>query len=81
MRVARSVALLGSTGSVAAFLDRRTGFLDIAAKVAETLERMERTRDLGAGANANGATETAMAADRCAPCVTAAVLAELEPSL
>jgi 1-deoxy-D-xylulose-5-phosphate reductoisomerase len=67
--------------AVAAFLDRRIGFLDIAATVAETLERMERTGDLRAGANANGALETAMAADRSARRVANGVLAELEPSL
>jgi 1-deoxy-D-xylulose-5-phosphate reductoisomerase len=67
--------------AVAAFLDRRIGFLDIAATVAETLERMERAGDLRAGANANGALETAMAADRSARRVAAGVLAQLEPSL
>jgi len=67
--------------AVAAFLDRRIGFLDIAATVAETLERMERTGDLRAGANANGALETAMAADRSARRIATDVLAELEPSL
>jgi 1-deoxy-D-xylulose-5-phosphate reductoisomerase len=67
--------------AVAAFLDRRIGFLDIAATVAETLERMERTGDLRAGANANGALETAMAADRSARRVATDVLAALEPSL
>jgi 1-deoxy-D-xylulose-5-phosphate reductoisomerase len=67
--------------AVAAFLDRRIGFLDIAATVAETLERMERTGDLRAGANANGALETAMAADRSARRVATHVLAALEPSL
>jgi 1-deoxy-D-xylulose-5-phosphate reductoisomerase len=67
--------------AVAAFLDRRIGFLDIAATVAETLERMERAGDLRAGANANGALETAMAADRSARQIAAGVLAQLEPSL
>jgi 1-deoxy-D-xylulose-5-phosphate reductoisomerase len=67
--------------AVAAFLDRRIGFLDIAATVAETLDRMERSGDLRAGANANGALETAMAADRSARHVANGVLAELQPSL
>jgi 1-deoxy-D-xylulose-5-phosphate reductoisomerase len=98
--LARSIVILGSTGSVgvstldllaqaralgsaavAAFLDRRIGFLDIAATVAETLDRMERSGDLRAGANANGALETAMAADRSARHVANDVLAELQPSL
>jgi 1-deoxy-D-xylulose-5-phosphate reductoisomerase len=65
--------------SLAAFLDRRIGFLDIAATAAETLERVERTGDLRAGAN--GALETAMAADRSARRVATDVLAELRPSL
>jgi 1-deoxy-D-xylulose-5-phosphate reductoisomerase len=65
--------------AVAAFLDRRIGFLDIAATVAETLERMERMRDLRAGANANGALETAMAADRSVRRIATGGLAE--PSL
>ena len=94
MRLARSLSTLGSTRSVgtstlglldetalAAFLDRRIGFLDIAATVAAPLDRKERTGDLRAGANANGALETAMAADRSARRIAAGVLAELEPSL
>jgi 1-deoxy-D-xylulose-5-phosphate reductoisomerase len=67
--------------AVAAFLDRRIGFLDIAATVAETLERLGRGGDLRAGSNADGALETIMAADRSARCVAAEVLAQLEPSL
>ena len=67
--------------AVAAFLDRRIGFLDIAATVAETLERMDGAGDLRAGANANGALETAMAADRSARRVAEDVLAERTPSL
>ena len=67
--------------AVAAFLDRRIGFLDIAATVAETLERMDRTGDLVAGANAVGAVEIAMHADRSARRVAADVLAQLQPSL
>ena len=67
--------------AVAAFLDRRIGFLDIAATVAETLERLGREGDLGAGPNADGALETIMAADRSARRVAAEVLVQLEPSL
>ena len=67
--------------AVAAFLDRRIGFLDIAATVAETLERMDRGGDLKAGANADGALEIAMAADRSARRVATDVLAQLQPSL
>jgi len=67
--------------AVAAFLDRRIGFLDIAATVAETLERMDRGGDLTAGANADGALEIAMAADRSARRVATDVLAQLQPSL
>jgi 1-deoxy-D-xylulose-5-phosphate reductoisomerase len=67
--------------AVAAFLDRRIGFLDIAATVAETLERMDRGGDLKAGANADGALEIAMVTDRSARRVAADVLTQLEPSL
>ncbi len=67
--------------AVAAFLDRRIGFLDIAATVADTLERMDRTGDLRAGANADGAVEIAMHADRSARRVANDVLAQLQPSL
>ena len=67
--------------AVAAFLDRRIGFLDIAATVAQTLERMDRTGDLQAGANADGAVEIAMHADRSARRVASDVLAQLQPSL
>jgi 1-deoxy-D-xylulose-5-phosphate reductoisomerase len=67
--------------AVAAFLDRRIGFLDIAATVAQTLERMDRTGDLQAGANADGAVEIAMHADRSARRVASDVLTQLQPSL
>ena len=67
--------------AVAAFLDRRIGFLDIAATVAQTLERMDRTGDLRAGANADGAVEIAMHADRSARRVANDILAQLQPSL
>ncbi|HEY5412385.1 MAG TPA: 1-deoxy-D-xylulose-5-phosphate reductoisomerase, partial [Caulobacteraceae bacterium] len=49
--------------AVAAFLDRRIGFLDIAAAVAETLERMDRAGDLVAGADGD-AVEVAMMIDQ-----------------
>ncbi len=49
--------------AVAAFLDRRIGFLDIAAAVAETLERMDRAGDLVAGADGD-AVEVAMTVDK-----------------
>jgi 1-deoxy-D-xylulose-5-phosphate reductoisomerase len=67
--------------AVAAFLDRRIGFLDIAATVAETLERMDRNEGLNGGANADGALEIAMDADRTARRVAADVLTQREPSL
>ena len=51
--------------AVAAFLDRRIGFLDIAAAVAETLERMDRAGDLVAGPDGDP-VETAMMIDRTA---------------
>ena len=60
--------------AVAAFLDRRIGFLDIAAAVAETLERMEREGDLVAGADGD-ALEIAMTIDRTARRRAADVLA------
>jgi 1-deoxy-D-xylulose-5-phosphate reductoisomerase len=63
--------------AVAAFLDRRIGFLDIAATVAETLERMDASGDLIAGANADGALEIAMITDTSARRVAADVLASL----
>ena len=63
--------------AVAAFLDRRIGFLDIAATVAETLERMDAAGDLIAGANADGALEIAMITDTSARRVAADVLANL----
>lgn len=49
--------------AVAAFLDRRIGFLDIARAVAETLERMDRSGDLVAGADGD-AVETALMVDK-----------------
>jgi 1-deoxy-D-xylulose-5-phosphate reductoisomerase len=52
--------------AVARFLDRRIGFLDIVAAVAETLERMDAAGDLqarGEQETADGALETALAID------------------
>ena len=60
--------------AVAAFLDRKIGFLDIAATVAETLERLDRTGELAAGASGDAlesARETDAAARRIASVVTA----------
>jgi 1-deoxy-D-xylulose-5-phosphate reductoisomerase len=62
--------------AVAAFLDRRIGFLDIAAAVAETLERMDSAGDLGAGANGD-VLEAAMHIDRSARRIAAKVLSDL----
>jgi len=59
--------------AVAAFLDRRIGFLDIAAAVAETLERMDRAGDLVAGANGD-AVEVAMMVDKASRRVATDVL-------
>jgi 1-deoxy-D-xylulose-5-phosphate reductoisomerase len=67
--------------AVAAFLDRRIGFLDIAATVAETLERMETAGELSRGANAEGAVEMAMLTDGSARRVASSVLADLIPAL
>lgn len=63
--------------AVAAFLDRRVGFLDIAAAVAETLERMDAAGDLSAGDNAAGALEFANFIDGRARHVAAEVLSGL----
>jgi len=59
--------------AVAAFLDRRIGFLDIAAAVAETLERMDRAGDLVAGADGD-AVEVAMMVDKASRRVATDVL-------
>ena len=64
--------------AVAAFLDRRIGFLDIAATVAETLERMDASRAF-AGANGD-ALEAAMMTDRIARLTARDVLADLVPT-
>jgi 1-deoxy-D-xylulose-5-phosphate reductoisomerase len=63
--------------AVAAFLDRRIGFLDIVAVVAETLARMDATGSLDVGANADGALEIAMTTDGIARRVADDVLAGL----
>ena len=62
--------------AVAAFLDRRIGFLDIAATVSETLERMEALGELGAGA-AGDILENAMSTDRSARRVAGDIVAGL----
>lgn len=62
--------------AVAAFLDRKIGFLDIAATVAETLERMARDGELVAGANGE-ALENARETDAAARRVAVGVTAEL----
>ena len=59
--------------AVAAFLDRRIGFLDIAAAVAETLERMDLAGDLVAGADGD-AVEVAMMVDKASRRVATDVL-------
>lgn len=61
---------------VAAFLDRQIGFLDIAATVAETLERMDRDGDLTAGADGD-ALDTARLIDATARRVAREVVAGL----
>ncbi|MDQ0463023.1 1-deoxy-D-xylulose-5-phosphate reductoisomerase [Caulobacter ginsengisoli] len=58
--------------AVAAFLDRRLGFLDIARAVSETLDRMNGQGDLAEGAD--DALETAMMTDASARRVAAQVL-------
>jgi 1-deoxy-D-xylulose-5-phosphate reductoisomerase len=61
--------------AVAAFLDRRVGFLDIAATVAETLNRMNAKGDQYGGA---GVLEEAMMTDASARRVAAEVLPQFE---
>jgi 1-deoxy-D-xylulose-5-phosphate reductoisomerase len=67
-------------GAVAAFLDRRIGFLDIAGVVVETLDRMDASGDLRMGANGD-ALEAAMNIDQSARRIAAKVLADLVPSI
>jgi len=67
--------------AVAAFLDRRIGFLDIAAAVAETLDRMNSMGGLPGGAS-DDALETAIMTDESARRVAAEVLeGDRRPSL
>jgi 1-deoxy-D-xylulose-5-phosphate reductoisomerase len=61
--------------AVAAFLDRRIGFLDIAAAVAGTLERMNSLGDL-TSANHDDAVEAAMLVDASARRIAAEVVAQ-----
>jgi 1-deoxy-D-xylulose-5-phosphate reductoisomerase len=61
--------------AVAAFLDRRIGFLDIAATVAETLNRMNAKGEVGEAASA---LEEAMMTDASARRVAAEVLPQFE---
>jgi 1-deoxy-D-xylulose-5-phosphate reductoisomerase len=61
--------------AVAAFLDRRIGFLDIVSAVSETLSRMDAEGALDVGANADGAVEIAMTTDGTARRVADEVLA------
>ena len=61
--------------AVAAFLDRRIGFLDIAATVSETLNRMNAKGDVGKAGNA---VEEAMMTDASARRVAAEVLPHFE---
>ncbi len=63
--------------AVAAFLDRRIGFLDIAAAVAETLERMASRGDLAGGEDGD-AVEQALQVDRNARRIAAQVVAHLD---
>ena len=63
--------------AVAAFLDRRIGFLDIVAVVTETLSQMDAAGELDTGANADGALEIAMTTDGIARRVATDVLAGL----
>ena len=62
--------------AVAAFLDRKIGFLDIASTVAETLERMDRTGDLATGSG-DDTVEIAMILDRMTRQVASEVLSRV----
>jgi len=62
---------------VAAFLDRRIGFLDIAAIVADTLERVE--AEGLAGEPTGDVLQTAKATDTMARRVAGEVVDRLEP--
>jgi 1-deoxy-D-xylulose-5-phosphate reductoisomerase len=63
--------------AVAAFLDRRIGFLDIARAVAETLDRMSGGGDLKRSADADP-VEAAMEVDRSARRVAAEVVSRFD---
>jgi 1-deoxy-D-xylulose-5-phosphate reductoisomerase len=63
--------------AVAAFLDRRIGFLDIAGAVAETLERMAARGDL-AKAEDGDAVDQALQVDRNARRIAAQVVSHLD---
>ncbi|MGH6993377.1 MAG: 1-deoxy-D-xylulose-5-phosphate reductoisomerase [Caulobacteraceae bacterium] len=63
--------------AVRAFLDRRIGFLDIAATVSETLGEMNRGGDL-AGGDPHAAVEWALAIDASARRIAAQVLSRFE---
>ena len=74
MRIARDALAAGglaptamnaaNEAAVAAFLDRRIGFLDIAAVVEKTLDRMTGSGDLTTGGE--DVLETALAVDQAA---------------
>jgi 1-deoxy-D-xylulose-5-phosphate reductoisomerase len=61
--------------AVAAFLDRRIGFLDIAASVAGTLDRMNSLGSLAAADN-DDAVDNAMMIDASARRIAAEVVAQ-----
>jgi 1-deoxy-D-xylulose-5-phosphate reductoisomerase len=87
LRIARSALTVGAGApaamnaanevAVAAFLDRRIGFLDIASTVSETLERLNGVGDLDAY-NDGDALECAMMIDVSSRRVAAQVLSRFE---
>ena len=87
LRIARSALTVGGGApaamnaanevAVAAFLDRRIGFLDIAATVSETLDRLNGVGDLDAY-NGGDALESAMMIDVSTRRVAAQVLSRFE---
>ncbi len=87
LSLAREVLRLGGTApnsfnaanetAVAAFLDRRIGFLDIAAAVSETLDRMSANGGFGGGAW-DDALETALEVDNHARRVATEVVSRLD---
>jgi 1-deoxy-D-xylulose-5-phosphate reductoisomerase len=66
--------------AVAAFLDRRIGFLDIARACEEALSFMDRSGELAAG-HGDGSIETALAIDARARAVTADLVGALKAPL